>query len=219
MPTIRGGRSRPARPDELGTSELRYADGARRAEPLTPDQQVALYARCLHEGQSGLVEVAAGRRAPDGALRMRRRDDPCHHPPAGDLRALAALVRRHRAAGDEVFGTPLTRTAPRPGAAAVEAGQVAWIDIDDPAMLGELRAFEHRPHLVVWSGSGGAHAYWRLARPIAADDVETANRKLCERLGGDQASLMPGSVSIAASLTRPRRGSMCLSQVRTESFA
>jgi hypothetical protein len=175
-------------PGALAAAQLLYADGARRSEPLTPDQQVALYARCLHEGRSGLVEVAAGRRAPDGCLRMRRRDDPAHYPVAGDQAALASLVRAHRAAGEEVFCTPLTRDHARPGSAAVGSGQVVWVDIDDPAALECLRAFPHRPHLVVWSGSGGAHAYWRLAREASAEDIEAANRKLCHRLGGDPAS-------------------------------
>jgi hypothetical protein len=201
--TIEHGRRSPRpSPEQIGASELRYADGARRAEPLTPDQQVALYARCLHEGQPGLVEVAAGQRKPDGCMRMRRRDDPGHYPAAGDQAALAALVRRHRAAGEEVFATPLTRREPRPGASAVDAGQVVWIDIDDPTSLDELRAFAHRPHLVVWSGSGGAHAYWRLADRVCAETIEDANRRLCHALGGDPSSTdrarlmrLPGTVN------------------------
>ena len=209
MTTMTRGPSARATTNELGTSELRYADGARRAEPLTADQQVALYARCLHEGQQGLVEVAAGQRTPDGALRMRRRDDPRHYPSAGDLVALAALVRRHRAANDEVFSTPLTRSAPRPGAVAVASGQVAWIDIDDPDALAELRAFEHRPHLVVWSGSGGAHAYWRLAEHIAADHVEAANRRLCRRLGGDQSSTDRGRLMRLPGTVNHKAGAWC----------
>lgn len=202
---------RPRRPtaDELGPTELRYADGARRCERLTADQQVALYARCLHEGQPGLVEVAAGRRAPDGCLRMRRRDDPGHYPAAGDQAALASLVRGHRAAGDEVFCTPLTRSRAQPGATAVESGQVAWIDIDDPAALPSLRAFDHRPQLVAWSGSGGAHAYWRLAATAAAEEIEAANRKLCQRLGGDSSSTDRGRLMRLPGTVNHKAGAWC----------
>jgi hypothetical protein len=207
--TARTRRTPGAAAGELGASELRYADGARRAEPLTPDQQVALYGRCLHEGQLGLVEVAAGQRMPDGALRMRRRDDPGHYPAAGDLAALAALVRRHRAAGQEVFSTPLTRDAPRPGAIAIASGQVAWIDIDDPDALAELRTFEHRPHLVVRSGSGGAHAYWRLSEQAAAADIEAVNRKLCHRLGGDQSSTDRGRLMRLPGTINHKAGAWC----------
>lgn len=84
MPTTRSRRSRPARPDELGTSELRYADGVRRAEPLTPDQQVALYARCLHEGQSELVEVAAVAVFHGCSTTLRTRSCQSHKTPGND---------------------------------------------------------------------------------------------------------------------------------------
>lgn len=153
--------------------------------------------------------MAAGQRTPDGALRMRRRDDVRHYPSAGDLTAFVALVRRHRAAGDEVFSTPLTRHAPCPGAAAVAAAHVAWIDIDDPDALGELRYFEYRPHLVVWSGSGGAHAYWRLARQVAADEIESANRKLCRRLGGDPSSTDRGRLMRLPGTVNHKAGAWC----------
>src|SRR5215218_9759776 len=160
--------------EALGVVELRYADGARRAEPLTPGEHVALYARCLHEGQPGLVELAAGRRTREGKLRMRRRDDPARYPRAGDQAALVALARAHVAAGEEVFCTPLTRAVARPGSAPVQSGQAAWVDLDEREALERLRAFAHRPHLVVWSGSGGAHAYWRLAGRVPGEQIEAA---------------------------------------------
>lgn len=173
---------------ELGGARLVYADGAERAEALAPDQEVALYARCLHEGRPGLVEVVAGRRLADGSLRMRRRRERERFPAAGDQAALVRLVRRHREAGEEVFCTPLTRRLPRPGREGqVLAGALVWIDIDEPEELWRLRAFRHRPHLVVYSGSGGAHAYWRLARPAIPATLEAANRKLAGHLGGDLA--------------------------------
>jgi hypothetical protein len=174
---------------ELDGARLVYADGAARAERLSADQEVALYARCLHEGRPGLVEVVAGYRLSDGSLRMRRRREPDRFPAAGDLRALVRLVRRLREAGDEVFCTPLTRRLPRPGRGGrLLPGAVVWIDIDEPSHLRRLRGFRHRPHLVVYSGSGGAHAYWRLARPAPPGAIEASNRKLAGHLGGDLAS-------------------------------
>jgi hypothetical protein len=164
-------------------------DGSHRTRPLADDEQVALWAHCLHHGAPGLVEVVAGRRRADGTLAMRSRSAPGRFPRAGDLQALVRMARRHREAGEEVFCTPLTRQARRSGkAGGILPGRVAWIDIDEPAALGRLRAFPHRPHLVAYSGSGGAHAYWRLASPLPARKLEAANRKLAAHLGGDLAS-------------------------------
>jgi hypothetical protein len=107
---------------------------------------------------------------------------------AGDVGGFLALVRYHRQAGDEVFATPLTRQEARAGhAGLVLPGRVAWVDLDDADGLVALRAFPHRPALVVASGSGGAHAYWRLTGAHPADQLEQANRQLCAALGGDPA--------------------------------
>jgi len=164
------------------------ADGSLQKRRLSPDVQVRLWGCALHAGADGLVEVAAGRRRADGSLAMRSRSAADHFPPAGDLEALARLVRRHRELGDEVFCTPLTRRRPRSGKAGeVLPGRVAWVDIDQSARLERLRSFPHRPHLVVYSGSGGAHAYWRLAERLPPDGLEEANRKLAHRLGADLA--------------------------------
>jgi RepB DNA-primase from phage plasmid len=165
------------------------ADGEPRQRPLTCDQQVALWGRALHSGAAGLVEVVVARRRADGTLPMRSRSDPGRFPRAGDLSALVALARRHRRAGEEVFCTPLTRREPRAGrAGGILPARCAWVDIDEPANLDRLRAFASRPHLVVYSGSGGAHAFWRLAVPLRAHEVEAVNRKLAHHLGADLGS-------------------------------
>ncbi len=168
-------------------TRLITTEGELRIAGLTDDQQVALWGRCLHDGVPGRIEVVAGVRTPDGSLRMRSRSEPSHFPAAGDLQALTRLVRAHRAAGDEVFATPLTRREARSGkAGGILPGRVAWIDIDEPGKLAGLRAFAVRPHLVLYSGSGGAHAYWRLDAPLAPDELEATNRKLAAHLGADQ---------------------------------
>jgi len=163
--------------------------GLARRERLSPAVEAELWARWLHAGEGGLVEVVAARRGADGALRMRSRTDRARFPRAGDVEALVALWRSHRARGEEVFATPLTRARPQPGiAGGVLAGRVVWVDLDEPRALSELRRFAHRPDLVVYSGSGGAHAYWRLARPAEPARIEAANRALADRLGADPAS-------------------------------
>jgi RepB DNA-primase from phage plasmid len=162
--------------------------GNLRERRLSPDAQARLWGHALHAGAEGLVEVAAGRRRADGSLAMRSRSAADHFPAAGDLEPLARLVRRHREQGDEVFCTPLSRRRPRSGKAGeVLPGRVVWVDIDQSARLERLRSFPHRPHLVVYSGSGGAHAYWRLAERLPPEALEEANRKLAHRLGADPA--------------------------------
>lgn len=166
-----------------------HADGRSGRERLRPDVEAALWGRCLHAGAEGLVEVVAARREADGSLRMRTRSDPARFPRAGDGRALVGLVSAHRARGEEVFCTPLARRRRVPGLAGdVCPGRVVWVDLDEPEALERLREFPHRPELVVYSGSGGAHAYWRLARVADPEQIEAANRSLAHALGGDPAS-------------------------------
>ena len=193
-----------ARPGDL--SHVVRSDGAVRRADLSDDEQAALWSRALHQGRRGLVEVVAGRRREDGLLVMRPRHKPERYPRAGNTAALVALVRHHRDLGEEVFCTPLTRRLARPGRGGrVLPGAVAWIDIDEPANVERVRRFPYRPHMVVVSGSGGLHAYWRLAAAIELDELEAVNRKLAGHLGADdgiwdRARIMrvPGTVNAKA---------------------
>jgi hypothetical protein len=127
------------------------------------------------------------------------------------VEALVALWRSHRARGEEVFATPLTRARPQPGiAGGVLAGRVVWVDLDEPRALSELRRFAHRPDLVVYSGSGGAHAYWRLARPAEPARIEAANRALADRLGADPASTDRARIMRPLSVAAARGLDLCL---------
>lgn len=175
-------------------SALRLADGVTRVVPLRPDHQVALYSRALHEGRGGLVEVVAGWRQADGSMRMRQRNDDGCYPPAGSQAALVALARTFSAQGAEVFATPLTRERPEPGRGAVAGGWCAWVDIDDDQALERLREFRPLAHLIVRSGSGGAHGYWRFSRGLSGEEIEATNRKLCAALDGDLASTDRGRI-------------------------
>jgi hypothetical protein len=184
--------------------------GLRRREPLRVDLHVGLFARCLHEGQAGLVEVWAARRAPDGR-RLRpttSRRDPAYFPAAGDLRALVRLARRHRDRGEEVFAAPLARPRPEPGKGVVAGGRVVWVDLDDPALIAGLGGLALRPHLVVASG-GGVHAYWRLAGELPGRELEAANRRLAARLGGDPQASDRGRPMRLPGTVNHKRGAWC----------
>ena len=54
---------------------------------------------------------------------------------------------------------------------AIAHSRFLWVDVDEPGELPALWALlAERPcHLLIESGgSGGAHAYWKLAEPLAA---------------------------------------------------
>jgi len=184
--------------------------GLRRREPLRADLHVALFGRCLHEGQTGLVEVWAARRDP-GGRRLHPttpRRDPAYFPAASDLRALVRLARRHRTRGEEVFAAPLPRPRPEPGKGVVASGRVVWVDLDDPALLAALGGLALRPHLVVASG-GGVHAYWRLASDLAGAELEAANRRLAARFGGDPQAVDRGRPMRLPGTVNHKRGAWC----------
>jgi hypothetical protein len=156
----------------------------------------------LHEHTAGLVELAAGSRRDDRLqITTRRRGD--HFLPGGGagepgwLDALLELAERHAARGDEVFVAPAVRSAARGEKQAVSETRFLWVDVDRPGQLHALWAFlAERPcHLLLESGgSGGCHAYFRLAEPLPAtrvveatgellEPIERANLRIIHRLG------------------------------------
>jgi hypothetical protein len=167
---------------------VRLADGRVFTGPLVPERHRALQLGVLHEQTDGLVELAAGARR-DGRLQITTRRRADHFLPGGRtggeewLRALLALAARHADRGEEVFVAPAVREAPRGEKQAVSASSFLWVDVDRPGRLHALWAFlAERPcHLLVESGgSGGAHAYWRLAEPLPATRVIEATDELVE---------------------------------------
>ena len=88
-------------------------------------------------------------------------------------------------------------SAPRGEKHAVRESRWLWVDVDQPGQLRALWALlAERPcHMLVESGgSGGAHAYWKIAKPLAAtrvvkatgelvEPIERANLRLVHRLG------------------------------------
>jgi hypothetical protein len=134
------------------------------------------------------VEIAAGARR-DGRLQITTRRRADHFLPGGRggggewLRRLLALAERHADAGEEVFLAPAVRGAARGDKHAVSETRFLWVDIDQPGQLPALWAFvAERPcHLLLESGgSGGVHAYWKLAEPLSATRVIEATGELVE---------------------------------------
>jgi hypothetical protein len=156
----------------------------------------------LHGDTDGLVELAAGARR-DGRLQITTRRRADHFLPCGQsddegwLRALLELAAFHAERGEELFVAPAMRSAARASKQAVSETRWLWVDVDQPGQLHSLWAFlAERPcHLLVESGgSGGAHAYWKLAEPLAAtrviaatgepiEPIERANLRIVHRLG------------------------------------
>lgn len=81
----------------------------------------------------------------------------------------------------------------KPDKSDIVGVRFAHIDIDPPKAGGaldklqtqtELLSLSFPPTLIIDSG-GGLQAFWRLAGPASAAEVEAVNRSLAERLGGD----------------------------------
>ena len=172
----------------------------------------------LHEQTAGLVELAAGSRR-DGRLQIttRRRSD--HFLPGGGaseqgwLTALLELAERHAARGEEVFVAPAVRTAPRGEKQAVSETRFLWVDVDRPGQLHALWAFlAERPcHLLIESGgSGGCHAYFRLARAAAGhargrgDAASWSSRSSAPTCGSSTASASARTAGRASPTRRAR---------------
>ena len=172
MPTATAARAedRANRTREGLRCRVRLADGRMFAGALPPERHRALQLGLLHGQTDGLVELAAGARR-DGRLQITTRRRADHFLPGGrpGLRALLELAAHHADRGEEVFLAPAVRSAARGGKQAVSETRFLWVDVDQPGQLHALWAFlAERPcHLPVESGgSGGAHAYWRLAEPL-----------------------------------------------------
>jgi hypothetical protein len=167
---------------------VRLADGRVFSGPLEPARHRALQLGLLHEQTDGLIELAAGARR-DGRLQITTRRRADHFLPGGAggggewLRALLALAALHVDRGEEVFVAPAVRVAARGDKHAVSTSGFLWVDVDQPGQLPALWAFlAERPcHLLVESGgSGGVHAYWKLAEPLPATRVIEATGELVE---------------------------------------
>jgi hypothetical protein len=166
---------------------VRLTDGRVFSGPLAPERHRALQLGVVHEQTDGLVELAAGARR-DGRLQITTRRRADHFLPGGRdggerLRPLLDLAAHHADHGEEVFVAPAVRAAARGEKQAVSASSFLWVDVDQPGQLQALWAFlAERPcHLLIESGgSGGVHAYWRLAEPLPATKTSARTGELVE---------------------------------------
>jgi hypothetical protein len=178
-----------ARPRKEGLRcRVRLADGRVFCGELPAWRHRALQLGMLHAHTGGLVELAGGGRR-DGRLHITTRRRADHFLPGGGagqpgwLEGLLELAERHDARGEEVFVAPAARSAPRGEKQAVSEARFLWVDVDRPGQLHALWAFlAERPcHMLIESGgSGGCHAYFRLAEPLPASRVVEATRELVE---------------------------------------
>ena len=126
---------------------------------------------------------------------------------------LSGLATRALALGrrTDVYVGCAPRTRRHGGRNAVERAFVLWVDCDGEAAVDALEHFDPQPSIVIASGTGSnCHAYWPLTEPLAAEEVERANRRLAHALGADAASAdaarilrVPAHLLPQAPATRP----------------
>jgi hypothetical protein len=178
--------------------------GAHRSLTLSPAGHVALFVRALHvpaaralrerHGQDGLVEACAVTRGADGRPRPHRSGGRQEFHRCGETAALQALARSTRAAGQECWCSVLPRVDRVAGGKAVPGGNLLWADVDTPGTLWRARALRERLAVRLVVESGGAadprearwHVYLAVSRWLSADELEAANARLAEQLGGDR---------------------------------
>jgi hypothetical protein len=190
---------------------ITLADGTTAAGAYPPAAHTRAFLRAIvthQEHVAAWLEIPRGPRI-DGELRVARWPRENFHDPA-DHAAILAHVERHAHRGQELFCGIVPKSEPEPRKEAAAAGRVVWVDIDrkspaDPPTLEQIErlldpdageittdalvaaarllTLPARPHLVVFSGSGGAHGYWRIEQTLAADWIERANVRLIHHLG------------------------------------
>lgn len=121
----------------------------------------------------------------DGRL-THRRWRPASYPwPSGRASALADISRAV-VDGCDVYACPLLRSTPRRRQGEAVSGHVVWVDIDDEATDDAPLVLESLGALTVASGRRGhVHGYLLLSRAVDPTAIETINRALARRTGGD----------------------------------
>ena len=196
---------------------VRLADGRLFTGELSPERHRAIQLGILHADTADLVELTPGNRSTDGRLELHRRRRAEHYRPGGASGRRdwlpALLEHAQRIVGgdyatrrvidgprEEAFVGVAPRVRARGDKHAVTHTRLLWVDVDRPGQLPALWALlAERPcHLLIESGgSGGAHAYWKLAAPLpaacphpvmgdVAEPIEQAHLRLIHCLGVDE---------------------------------
>ena len=126
-----------------------------------------------------LIEI----RSANPAGTMRQTFTPATRPD------LAANQITRLAAHTDVYVGVLLRRRRSGGRDACEHSHLAFVEIDRLDGADRLARYRCPPSMIIASGGspGHAHAYWQLHQPADLDELETANRRLAIRLGGDLA--------------------------------
>ena len=185
---------------------VRLADGRVYDGALPAERHRALQLGMLHGDSRGYVEIAAGPRPVGGKVQITSRNDPGFYLPGGGRGQPDWLERMLEFAGGhanrldervEVFVGVTPRSERKGNKPFVHESEWLWVDVDQAEELPKLWAFlaERPAHLVILTGgSGGAHAYWKLNRPLAATTIvpetgetiewiERANERIINHLG------------------------------------
>ena len=162
---------------------VRLADGRVYDGALPAERHRALQLGMLHGDSRGYVEIAAGPRPVGGKVQITSRNDPGFYLPGGGRGQPDWLERMLEFAGGhanrldervEVFVGVTPRSERKGNKPFVHESEWLWVDVDQAEELPKLWAFlaERPAHLVILTGgSGGAHAYWKLNRPLAATTI------------------------------------------------
>jgi hypothetical protein len=157
---------------------------------LPPRQGLVAFMATLAGAQSvGFLELRYRYGGGDG---MRQRFFDARTPNAA---AMAATVLAQQ--GDVYVGCA-PRARREGGKHAVERGWALWVDCDDARAIAKLERFEPQPAMLVRTSARGLHAYWPLDAPLAAAELERANRRLARALDACRSA-----VTNAAALLRP----------------
>ena len=179
---------------------LRLADGRAFSGELPAARHRALQLGMLHAQTAELVELTPGTRPPGGKIELDRRRRPEHYLPGGasgrddwldkllehaEGIASGAYATRTFDGGsrEEAFVGVAPRTRRRGDKDAIPHTRFLWVDVDEAGRLDALWLFlAERPcHLLIESGgSGGVHAYWKLAEPLPATRIDARTGELEE---------------------------------------
>ena len=155
----------------------------------TTQPKTATDAQALDRYLRMLAGPAPGARLLEIRFALRYRDMGRLFIAAHSAPGASRLIRRLAARTDVYVGVCL-RTRRAGGRNAIDRSHLAFVEIDTPDALDRLRAFQHPPSMIVSSGTTGhAHAYYTLSAPVTVPELERANRRLANALGGDLVSV------------------------------